>query len=340
MLIYENIKMKLFYIITVIMGITSSDSDCGCNTNRNTANTEEENVCTTSAKGQTKTGSELGSMVLIKGQNFTIGTDKPEIVADGESPSRTVYLDDYFIDKYEVSNLEFKKFVDTSGYQTEAEVFGDSFVFQLFLSKTTLKSITQAVKDAPWWVPVKGANWKHPEGKDSDISDRELHPVVHVSWNDAKTFCNWAGKRLPSEAEWEVACRGNLKDRLYPWGNKLLPSKKHRTNIWQGEFPFKNTAEDGWATTAPVNTFPKNGYGLYNMVGNVWEWTNDIWSVHHDQRFTVNPSGPSDGKERVKKGGSYLCHKEYCYRYRCAARSQNTPDSSASNLGFRCAKDK
>ncbi|KAE9536544.1 hypothetical protein AGLY_007333 [Aphis glycines] len=336
MLIYKNIKMKLFYFIPVIMGITSSNSDCGCNTNRITTNTKNENVCT-SAEGQSKA---FESMVLIKGQNFTIGTDKPEIIADGESPSRIVYLDDYFIDKYEVSNLEFKKFVDTSGYQTEAEIFGDSFVFQLFLSKTTLKSITQAVKDAPWWVPVKGANWKHPEGKDSNISDRELHPVVHVSWNDAIAFCKWAGKRLPSEAEWEVACRGNLKDRLYPWGNKLLPSNKHRTNIWQGEFPFKNTAEDGWATTAPVNTFPKNGYGLYNMVGNVWEWTNDFWSVHHDQSFTVNPGGPSDGKEKVKKGGSYLCHKEYCYRYRCAARSQNTPDSSASNLGFRCAKDK
>lgn len=166
MLIYENFKMKLFYFILVITGITSSNSDCECNTNRITTNTKNENVCT-SAEGQSKT---LESMVLIKGQNFTIGTDKPEIIADGESPSRIVYLDDYFIDKYEVSNLEFKKFVDTSGYQTEAEIFGDSFVFQLFLSKTTLKSITQAVKDAPWWVPVKGANWKHPEGKDSNIS--------------------------------------------------------------------------------------------------------------------------------------------------------------------------
>lgn len=332
--------MQLFYIIIVIMMITSSNADCGCNTNRIKTNTKED-VCRTSATSNSETlESEFESMILIKGQNFTIGTDKPEIVADGESPSRTVYLDDYFIDKYEVSNLEFKKFVEIMGYQTEAEVFGDSFVFQLFLSKTTLKSITQAVKDAPWWVPVKGANWKHPEGKDSDISDRELHPVVHVSWNDATAFCNWAGKRLPSEAEWEAACRGDLKDRLYPWGNKLLPSNKHRTNIWQGEFPFKNTAEDGWATTAPVNTFPKNGYGLHNMVGNVWEWTNDFWSVDHDQSFTVNPGGPTEGKERVKKGGSYLCHKDYCYRYRCAARSQNTPDSSASNLGFRCAKDK
>jgi len=330
--------MKLVYIIYVMCVITSTCADCGCNMNRiKTDITIEDDSCTYSSKGVSET---LSSMILIKGQNFTIGTDKPEINADGESPSRSIYLNNFFIDKHEVSNLEFKKFVDQTGYKTEAEVFGDSFVFQLFLSKTTLKSITQAVKDAPWWVPVKGASWKNPEGKDSDINGvRELHPVVHVSWNDATAFCSWAGKRLPSEAEWEAACRGNLKNRLYPWGNKLLPNNKHRANIWQGEFPFNNTAKDGWASTAPVNSFPENGYGLYNMVGNVWEWTNDFWSVHHSPNFIVNPTGPTNGKEKVKKGGSYLCHKNYCYRYRCAARSQNTPDSSASNLGFRCAKN-
>jgi len=161
--------MKLFYIIFVIMRITYSNADCGCNANR--IKTSTQDVCTSSKTSHSETlESDFESMILIKGQNFTIGTDKPEIVSDGESPSRTVYLDDYFIDKYEVSNLEFKKFVEIMGYQTEAEIFGDSFVFQLFLSKTTLKSITQAVKDAPWWVPVKGANWKNPEGKDSDIS--------------------------------------------------------------------------------------------------------------------------------------------------------------------------
>lgn len=162
--------MKLFYIIDFIavMGITSSNADCGCNTNR--AETEiKDDVCTAIPKTQTET---LESMVFIKGQNFTIGTDKPEIILDGESPSRLVYVDDYFIDKYEVSNLDFKHFVEMTGYKTEAEKFGDSFVFQLFLSKTTMQSITQAVKDAPWWVPVKGANWKHPEGEDSNIDGR------------------------------------------------------------------------------------------------------------------------------------------------------------------------
>jgi len=167
--------MKLFFLIIVVLGVTSSNADCGCNTNRIKKNTKED-VCTLSTKGKSET---LESMIFIKGQNFTIGTDKPEIITDGESPSRTVYLDDFFIDKYEVSNLEFKKFVEEMEYQTEAEVFGDSFVFQLFLSKTTLKSITQAVKDAPWWVPVKGANWKHPEGEDSDISGNTTIIIIN-----------------------------------------------------------------------------------------------------------------------------------------------------------------
>lgn len=161
------------FIIIIIVFISTSNADCGCNENRMKKHYGEkpEDVCTVSAKNQPKT---LESMIFIKGQNVSIGTDKPVIIPDGESPSRLVYLDDYFIDKYEISNLEFKKFVDETGYKTEAEVFGDSFVFQLFLSKTTLKSITQAVKDAPWWVPVKGANWKHPEGEDSNINDGNL----------------------------------------------------------------------------------------------------------------------------------------------------------------------
>uniref|UniRef100_A0A8C5SJZ0 Sulfatase modifying factor 1 n=1 Tax=Laticauda laticaudata TaxID=8630 RepID=A0A8C5SJZ0_LATLA len=165
------------------------------------------------------------------------------------------------------------------------------------------------------------------------------HPVLHVSWNDAVAFCSWAGKRLPTEAEWEYSCRGGLENRLFPWGNKLHPNGQHYANIWQGEFPRSNTEEDGYKGTAPVTAFPPNGYGLYNIVGNAWEWTSDWWEINHSADETYSPKGPSEGSDRVKKGGSYMCHKSYCYRYRCAARSQNTPDSSASNLGFRCAAD-
>jgi sulfatase modifying factor 1 len=169
--------MKMFYFITILGITSSSNADCGCNINRIKTDMKKEEACTTISRiSHLET---IESMVFIKGGNFTIGTDKPEIVADGESPSRQVYLNDYFIDKHEVSNTEFKKFVDITGYQTEAETFGDSFVFQLFLSETTLKSITKAVKDAPWWVPVKGANWKHPEGEDSNINGN-MRIYIHI----------------------------------------------------------------------------------------------------------------------------------------------------------------
>ncbi|KAM4612987.1 formylglycine-generating enzyme [Polymixia lowei] len=275
-------------------------------------------------------------MVLISGGEFLMGTDNPGIPPDGEGPQRLVYLDSFYMDIQEVSNRQFQSFVNATGYITEAERFGDSFVFEGILSETVKNQISQAVAVAPWWLPVKGANWRHPEGPDSSVTDRLEHPVLHVSWGDAVAYCSWAQKRLPTEAEWEYACRGGLQDRLFPWGNKLNPKGQHYTNIWQGDFPTYNSGEDGYIKTSPVMSFPANGFGLYDMVGNAWEWTSDWWTVHHTTDRQHNPKGPPSGSDRVKKGGSYMCHKSYCYRYRCAARSQNTPDSSASNLGFRC----
>ncbi|XP_063147677.1 formylglycine-generating enzyme isoform X1 [Candoia aspera] len=290
-------------------------------------------------RGDEQSKNEGMQMASIPAGVFTMGTDEPVIKQDGEGPGRRVHIGHFFMDLYEVSNAEFEKFVNATGYVTEAERFGDSFVFEGMLSKEVKNGIHQAVAAAPWWLPVKGANWKHPEGPDSDILNRWDHPVLHVSWNDAVAFCTWAGKRLPTEAEWEYSCRGGLENRLFPWGNKLHPNGQHYANIWQGEFPTSNTEEDGYKGTAPVAAFPPNGYGLYNIVGNAWEWTSDWWEINHSADETYSPKGPPKGTDRVKKGGSYMCHKSYCYRYRCAARSQNTPDSSASNLGFRCAAD-
>ncbi|KAF6722756.1 Sulfatase-modifying factor 1 [Oryzias melastigma] len=278
-------------------------------------------------------------MVWISGGEFLMGTDNPGIAADGEGPQRPVRVDPFYMDVHEVTNQQFQSFVSATGYITEAEKFGDSFVFEGILSEQVKSQISQAVAAAPWWLPVKGADWKHPEGPDSNITDRLQHPVVQVSWTDALSYCSWANKRLPTEAEWEFACRGGLKDRLYPWGNKLNPKGQHYANLWQGEFPTHNSAEDGYTKTSPVMSFPGNAFGLYDMVGNAWEWTSDWWSVHHTTDHQHNPTGPPSGTDKVKKGGSYMCHKSYCYRYRCAARSQNTPDSSASNLGFRCAAE-
>ena len=277
-------------------------------------------------------------MILIKGGVFTMGTDKPVFAADGEGPSRQVQVSAFYIDRYEVSNKEFEKFVEDTQYVTETESFEFSFVLSNLISEKTKSTITQAVAGSPWWLPVSNATWLHPEGIDSSIKDRTHHPVVHVSWNDAVRFCEWSGKRLPTEAEWEYAARGGLENRLFPWGNKENPKGEHWMNIWQGEFPDKNTVEDGYIGTAPVCMFPPNKYGLHNMAGNVWEWVSDWWKIRHKPEFAKDPKGPENGKEKVKKGGSYLCHKDYCYRYRCAARSQNTPDSSAGNLGFRCAR--
>lgn len=277
-------------------------------------------------------------MSFISGGTFVMGTDKPVFKMSGEGPEREVEVSSFYMDVHEVSNSEFELFVNSTGYVTEAEKFGNSFVMENYLSQPTLDNVTQSVAAAPWWLSVNGAYWRQPEGNDSTILYRMDHPVLHASWNDAVKFCKWSGKRLPTEAEWEYACKGNLKGRLFPWGNKENPHNKHWMNIWHGEFPKENTGDDGYIGTNPVTMFPEqNKFKLKNMIGNVWEWTSDWWKIQHSTDFQKNPKGPNSGADKVKKGGSFLCHKSYCYRYRCAARSQNTADSSASNLGFRCA---
>jgi formylglycine-generating enzyme required for sulfatase activity len=281
---------------------------------------------------------DTGDMARLDRCEVVIGSNARERPpSDGEGPARRVVVNAFAIDCAAVDNSRFARFVDATGYVTDAERFGWSFVFWLFLPDDFPP--TRAVAAAPWWRQVEGASWRHPEGPQSTLAAREDHPVVHVSWNDAAAFASWAGKRLPTEAEWEAAARGGLEGKRYPWGDELTPGGEHRCNIWQGEFPLKNTGDDGYVGTAPVRAFPPNGFGLYNTVGNVWEWCADWFTARHDTTLVVDPRGPSRGTERVTKGRSYLCHESYCNRYRVAARSQNAPDDSTGNIGFRCAKD-
>jgi formylglycine-generating enzyme required for sulfatase activity len=262
-------------------------------------------------------------MISLPGGTFRMGTDDAAGFAeDGEGPVCEVVVEPFAIDAHCVSNARFAAFVGATGYRTEAERFGWSYVFGGFLPGS-LRRISPRLPETPWWCGVPGASWRQPEGPGSDLADRADHPVVHVTWNDARTFCRWAGARLPTEAEWEYAARGGLDQARYPWGDELAPGGEHRCNIWQGRFPTHNTAEDGYRGTAPVDAFPPNGFGLHNVAGNVWEWCADRWATGSDAR--------------AMRGGSYLCHESYCNRYRVAARTRNTPDSSTGNLGFRCA---
>ena len=285
-------------------------------------------------------GSTKG-MLLLPGGEFLMGTeDRSGFPADGEGPIRKVRVNPFYIDICAVTNAQFEEFVKATGYKTEAERFGWSFVFYSFVPPQIARTVTQAVAEAPWWWPVKGACWRHPQGPGSSIKRRMDHPVVHVSWNDVVAYCQRTGKRLPTEAEWEFAARGGLEQKVYPWGDELMPNGEHRCNIWQGEFPTHNTGGDGYKGTAPAHTFPPNGYGLYNVSGNAWEWCSDWFSTTCNIRGSgENPEGPPTGSAKVMRGGSYLCHESYCNRYRVAARSSNTPDSSTGNLGFRCVRD-
>ncbi len=302
------------------------------------------------------------AMVWVAGGRFTMGSDRhyPE-----EAPAHLVEVDGFHIDAHPVTNTEFAEFVAATGYITQAELTPDAADYPgadpaklvpssaVFVPPERPVPLTDAYL---WWHSVAGADWRRPEGPDSTIDGRGDHPVVHVGRADAQAYAQWAGKALPTEAEWEFAARGGLDDAEFAWGEALTPGGVHMANVWQGDFPHRNTAEDGWARTSPVGTYPANGYGLVDMIGNVWEWTADWWSPHRPappgccgaaarinpaggrQALSVDPDVPIHARypRAVIKGGSYLCAPTYCRRYRPAARLPQSIDTTTGHLGFRC----
>ena len=281
-------------------------------------------------------------MVRLAGGEFIMGTDSDYgYPSDGEGPAHRVRLAPFLIDTGCVTNEAFNSFVNATSYKTEAERFGWSFVFYGQLSTAQqAEAVRQRVVGSEWWCRVDGATWRHPEGTGSNVKKRWGHPVVHVSWGDAGAFAAWAGKRLPTEAEWEYAARGGLAQQRFPWGDRLEPEGRHRMNVWQGVFPTENTCADGHYGPAPVLSYKPNGYGLFCMTGNVWEWCRDGFDPgYYRVSPAEDPPGPAIADRKVMRGGSFLCHASYCNRYRVDARSSNTPDSSTSNLGFRCVRD-
>ncbi|MSU88006.1 SUMF1/EgtB/PvdO family nonheme iron enzyme [Rhodobacteraceae bacterium 2CG4] len=276
-------------------------------------------------------------LVEIPGGFFDMGTRRPNYPDDHEGPMRKVHVSTFGVAPGTVTNAEFARFVAATGYRTVAETEGWSFVFHLLLADAG--AYPQHPPQTPWWRQVHGATWAAPEGPGSTTEGRETHPVVHVSWFDAVAYCRWSDLRLLTEAEWEKAARGGLAHKKFPWGNVLEPGGAHRCNIWQGDFPHRNTQADGHLGTAPVDAYAPNGFGLWNMTGNVWEWCADWFGpVAPPRRLPPrDPAGPETGDVRVIRGGSFLCHHSYCVRYHVHSRSRNTPDSTSSNTGFRVA---
>ena len=310
----------------------------------------------------------LTGMVLIKGGTFMMGGDNNQASPD-EFPKHKVKVDDFWIDATEVTNAQFQKFVDATHYITTAEKKPDWEEMKTTLPPGTPKppdsllvaaSLVFRQTSGPvdlndygqWWGWVKGADWKHPEGPNSSIKEKENYPVVQVSWYDAMAYCKWAGKRLPTEAEWEFAARGGLENNIYPWGNESVNVGKAKANSWGGKFPYYNDKKDNYTGSAPVKSFLPNGYGLYDMAGNVWEWCSDWYDANYyktlENTTATNPQGPAKSYDpedtytpkRSLRGGSFLCNDSYCSGYRVARRMKSSPDTGLEHTGFRCVKDK
>lgn len=329
---------------------------------------EKPTAGTTSGVATDASHPEVSSdgMVLITGGEYTIGTDS-ELGWPDEKPAHKVRIDDFWIDVTEVTNSQFALFVESTGYVTTAErapsveevlaqsppgtpappkesLVAGSLVFSMTGGPVDLKDYTQ------WWKWTPGASWRHPEGPDSNLDGREQHPVVHVSWDDAAAFAKWSGKRLPTEAEWEIAARGGLIDKPYVWGEEAPSDTRVFANIWQGAFPHANLKTDGFVRTAPVKSFQPNGYGLFDMSGNVWEWCADAYDYEAYSRQdrtrvvsnprverSFDPRNPRSAS-RSQRGGSFLCNDQYCSRYRPSARHGLSPDTGMSHVGFRCVR--
>lgn len=273
---------------------------------------------------------------LIEGGEVRLGSSDPEgFASDGEGPARTVRLGPYRIGTTTVTNAQFAEFITATGYRTEAEQAGESFVFYLQLCEAARADIRQVVPGMPWWLIVPGAHWREPFGKGSSWIPLADHPVVHVSWNDAMAFCDWREAALPTEAQWEHAARGGRSNQRYPWGDMLEPQGERQCNIWQGQFP--NAPSEGWQPgTVAAASFAPNGFGLHNTSGNVWEWCADWFNAdYHRRTELVDPIDRRPSGRRSQRGGSFLCHASYCNRYRNAARGANSPSSATSHTGFR-----
>lgn len=302
-----------------------------------------------------------GGMVWVPGGTFQMGS------ATGAADCRPVHkvtVDGFWMDATEVTNAEFKKFVDATGYVTVAERAAAPQEFPEGVARDLVASLKEPIEPGAlvfsvppkvtslsdffqWWHWQPGANWRHPEGPESSIKDRMDHPVVQVAWEDAAAYAKWAGKRLPTEAEWEFAARGGLDRKPFVWGDEKEPGGKMMANIWTGEFPAENTAKDGWARSAPVKSFPANGFGLFDMSGNVWEWTADWYRPdYYKDSPEKNPQGPADSYDpgevgmpkKVMRGGSFLCSDNYCIGFQPGIRSRTTPDTALQHLGFRCVQ--
>jgi formylglycine-generating enzyme len=335
--------------------------------------TKADSTAQISAEPNGKDTATPPGMVWIAGGEFTMGNNDVRSFPN-ERPAHRMHVEGFWMDEHDVTNAEFAKFVEATGYVTTAEKRPDWEELKKQLPPGTPKPddsvlvagslvFTPTSQPVPlndlsaWWRWVPGACWRHPEGSDSNITGRESHPVVQVSWDDAVAYAKWAGKRLPTEAEWEFAARGGLEGKRYIWGNEFRPNGKHMANTWQGLFPVTNTAEDGFIGTSPVKSFPPNGYGLYDMAGNVWQWCSDWYRVDAFTQIATelasknvcrDTGGPNeswdptdpDAPKRVVKGGSFLCSSSYCESYRPSARRGTPPDTGSSHTGFRCAISK
>jgi formylglycine-generating enzyme required for sulfatase activity len=314
--------------------------------------------------------SQIPGMVWIPGGIYDMGaSDSDRMALSHEKPKHTVKVDGFYMDETEVTNAQFSRFIQATNYITTAErpVDWELIKQQLppgtpkphdslllpgsLLFKKTKESVPNLYDFSQWWRWTNGANWKQPEGKGSSIDGKDNHPVVHVSYEDAMAYCHWAGRRLPTEAEWEFAARGGKRDKIYFWGD-LTDKLSSYVNSWEGEFPVDNTQADGFEKSAPVKTYPPNGYGLYEISGNVWEWTSDWYSSQYYQyckenSITNNPKGPNEAfnpnnpyiDERIIRGGSFLCNASYCASYRVSSRMATDPNTSLEHLGFRTVMD-